>query len=102
MASWPVRLSAWTRAFPADGCRPPAGSKVCPTSAVPYGWRRSANIGWRTNIFHQVALLERDDRRVALAVLTSGTGHDYGRVTQAGIAARVLSRPPRRPVAGGA
>jgi hypothetical protein len=58
--------------------------------------------GWRTNIFHQVALLERDDRRVALAVLTSGTGHGYGRETQSGIAARVLSRPPRRPVAGGA
>jgi Beta-lactamase enzyme family len=57
--------------------------------------------GWRTNIFHQVALLERDDRRVALAVLTSGTGQDDGRETQSGIAARVLSRPPRRPVAGG-
>jgi hypothetical protein len=57
--------------------------------------------GWRTNIFHQVALLERDDRRVALAVLTSGTGHGYGRATQAGIAARVLGRPPRRPVADG-
>jgi beta-lactamase class A len=54
--------------------------------------------GWRTGIFHQVALLERDGRRVALAVLTSGTDHGYGRETQAGIAARVLSRPPRRPV----
>jgi beta-lactamase class A len=58
--------------------------------------------GWRTAIFHQVALLERDDRRIALAVLTSGTEHGYGRETQAGIAARVLSRPVRRPVAGGA
>ena len=62
--------------------------------------------GWRTNIFHQVALLERDGKRVALAVLTSGTGHGYGRDTQAGIAARVLARPPRRPLsrpaAGGA
>jgi hypothetical protein len=62
--------------------------------------------GWRTGIFHQVALLERDGRRVALAVLTSGTDHGYGRETQAGIAARVLASPPRRPVrrtgAGGA
>lgn len=58
--------------------------------------------GWRIAIFHQVALLERDDRRVALAVLTSGTGDGYGRETQAGIASRVLSRPPRRPVEAGA
>jgi hypothetical protein len=54
--------------------------------------------GWRTGIFHQVALLERDGGRVALAVLTSGTDHGYGRETQAGIAARVLSRPARRSV----
>jgi beta-lactamase class A len=58
--------------------------------------------GWRTGIFHQVALLERDGRRVAVAVLTSGTDHGYGRETQAGIAARVLARPVRRPGAGGA
>ncbi len=58
--------------------------------------------GWRIGIFHQVALLERDDRRIALAVLTSGTEHGYGRETQAGIAARVLSRPVSRPAAGGA
>ena len=58
--------------------------------------------GWRTGIFHQVALLERDGRRVALAILTSGTDQGYGRETQAGIAARVLSRAVSRPVAGGA
>ena len=62
--------------------------------------------GWRTGIFHQAALLERDGRRVALAVLTSGTEQGYGRETQAGIASRVLTRPRRRPVsrpaAGGA
>jgi beta-lactamase class A len=52
--------------------------------------------GWRTRIAHQVALLERDGRRIALAVLTSGTGDAYGRATQSGIAARVLAkRPPR-------
>lgn len=58
--------------------------------------------GWRIGIFHQVALLERDGRRIALAVLTSGTDHGYGRETQAGIAARVLGRPVSRPAAGGA
>lgn len=62
--------------------------------------------GWRTGIFHQVALLERDGHRIALAVLTSGTDHGYGRKTQSGLAARVLARAPRRPLsrpaAGGA
>ncbi len=58
--------------------------------------------GWRIGIFHQVALLERDGRRIALAILTSGTEHGYGRETQAGIAARVLARPVSRPAAGGA
>ena len=52
--------------------------------------------GWRTRIAHQVALLERDGRRIALAVLTSGTGDAYGRATQSGIAARVLARMPPR------
>ena len=56
--------------------------------------------GWRIGIFHQVALLERDGRRLALAVLTSGTDHGYGRETQAGIAARVLARPVRRGAGG--
>jgi hypothetical protein len=57
--------------------------------------------GWRIGIFHQVALLERDGGRMALAVLTSGTDHGYGRETQSGIAARVLGRPVSRPAAGG-
>ena len=52
--------------------------------------------GWRTGIFHQVALLERDGKRIALAVLTRSADHGYGRVTQAGIAARVLAPLPRR------
>ena len=52
--------------------------------------------GWRTGIFHQVALLERDGKRIALAVLTSGTDHAYGRETQSGIASRVLAKRPRR------
>ena len=58
--------------------------------------------GWRTAIAHQVALLERDGTRMSLAVLTSGSPSDaYGRETEAGIAARVLARLPRRPVPGG-
>jgi hypothetical protein len=56
--------------------------------------------GWRIGIFHQVALLERDGRRVALAILTSGTEHGYGRETQAGIASRVLARAALRNLPG--
>lgn len=52
--------------------------------------------GWRTNISHQVALLERDGRRFALAVLTRGAGDGYGRLTETGVAARVLAAPRRR------
>jgi hypothetical protein len=58
--------------------------------------------GWRTAIAHQVALLQRDGTRISLAVLTSGSPSDaYGRETEAGIAARVLSRLPRRRAGGG-
>jgi hypothetical protein len=48
--------------------------------------------GWRKGIEHQVALLERTGRRIALAVLTSGESAAYGRATEAGIASRVLAR----------
>jgi catechol 2,3-dioxygenase-like lactoylglutathione lyase family enzyme len=52
--------------------------------------------GWRTNISHQVALLERDGQRIALAVLTSGAPDPYGRLTESGVAERVLAKRPRR------
>jgi Beta-lactamase enzyme family len=47
--------------------------------------------GWREDIEHQVALLERFGRRIALAVLTSGESSTTGRATEAGIASRVLA-----------
>jgi hypothetical protein len=52
--------------------------------------------GWRINISHQVALLERDGQRIALAVLTSGASDGYGRLTETGVAERVLASRPRR------
>jgi len=58
--------------------------------------------GWRKGITHQVALLERDRGRVALAVLTTGEPSlAYGQATLAGIAARALAaRRPRSTAAG--
>jgi hypothetical protein len=52
--------------------------------------------GWRIGISHQVALLERDGRRIALAVLTSGAPDPYGRLTETGVAERILAARPRR------
>ena len=53
--------------------------------------------GWRTNISHQVALLERDGERMALAVLTRGASDGYGRLTETGVAERILAARPPRP-----
>jgi len=52
--------------------------------------------GWRIGISHQIALLERDGRRIALAVLTSGAPDPYGRLTETGVAQRILARRARR------
>ena len=52
--------------------------------------------GWRKKIEHQVALLERFGRRIALAVLTSGESAADGRATEAGIASRILADCSRR------
>jgi Beta-lactamase enzyme family len=64
--------------------------------AADRGFRVMFKGGWRPGIFHQVALVERDGRRVALAVLTLSADHGYGRETESGIAARVLAKLPRR------
>jgi hypothetical protein len=51
------------------------------------GWRRSS-LG---HLVHQVALLERGRRAMAIAVLTEANpSHGYGHETVRGIAARLL------------
>ncbi|HWI22317.1 MAG TPA: serine hydrolase [Baekduia sp.] len=45
--------------------------------------------GWRSGVNHQVALLEKDGRRLAIAILTNHSDA-RGRRTQEGIAARLL------------
>lgn len=53
--------------------------------------------GWRSDVVHQVARVERTThKRVALAVLSATTDQGYGRETVAGIAERVLERPEKR------
>jgi Beta-lactamase enzyme family len=62
-------------------------------AAERHGFRVSFKGGWRPAITHQVALLRRDGRRLAIAVLTAGgPSIDYGEQTIEGIADRLLRR----------
>ena len=62
-----------------------------PEAAAAQGLRALAKGGWRSDVVHQAALVERTHReRVALAVLTASTSQNYGRNTVAGVARRVL------------
>jgi hypothetical protein len=57
--------------------------------------------GWRNGITHQIALLERGGRRLALAVLTSGSpSMAYAEETIERIASRVIDQGRRLPRAG--
>jgi len=49
-----------------------------------------------TDVSHKDTLLERDGQRIALAVLTSGASDGYGRLTETGVAERVLAKRPKR------
>jgi hypothetical protein len=61
----------------------------------PRGWRLLFKGGWGSGtglVDHQVALLKRKRRRVAIAVFTElNPGHDYGKRTLRGVSARLLA-----------
>jgi hypothetical protein len=71
--------------------------------ARPRGWALYFKGGWGSGTGwadHQVALLRRGRRRLAVAILiTSSPSHDYGKETLGGISARLLRglRPDSRP-----
>ena len=60
----------------------------------PPGWALYFKGGWGSGtgaVDHQVALLRRGGRRVAVAILTTGSpSHAYGKETLRGVAARLL------------
>jgi beta-lactamase class A len=61
------------------------------------GWQITFKGGWfdSRHLWHQVALLERGETRLVLAVLTDRSPSDaYGQATIEGIARRVLARGP--------
>ena len=65
-----------------------------PTAVHRDGTRVFFKGGWRKDVVHQGALVERGRRRVALAVLTEDSpSQPYARATIAGIAERVLREP---------
>lgn len=61
----------------------------------PRGWALYFKGGWGSGsgaVDHQVALLSRGRRRVAVAILTTNSpSHDYGKETLRGVAARLLA-----------
>ena len=63
-----------------------------PQVAARHGFRTYFKGGWRKGLTHQVALLERGEDRLSLAILTADSpSQAYARRTVAGIAARLLS-----------
>jgi beta-lactamase family protein len=62
--------------------------------ALPPGWKLFFKGGWGSGtglVDHQVALLKRKRRKVALAIFTQlDPGHGYGKRTLRGVAARLL------------
>lgn len=72
--------------------------------AAPRGWSLFFKGGWGSatgRVDHQVALLTRGRRRVALAVFTQfNPSHRYGKQTLRGVAARLLRGLAVRPAGG--
>jgi hypothetical protein len=64
----------------------------------PTGWVLYFKSGWGSGtgrVDNQVALLERGDEQVAVAILTTSQGdHAYGRRTLEGVARRLLRELP--------
>ncbi len=61
---------------------------------IPEGWRLHFKGGWGSGsgaVDHQVGLLRRGDKRVAIAILTTGSpSHAYGKATLAGVSRRLM------------
>ena len=70
--------------------------------ARPRGWALYFKGGWVRGIENQVGLLRRGERRVAVAVFTSGQSAAYGRQTEREVARRLLRglRPDSVPALG--
>jgi hypothetical protein len=60
-------------------------------TVAPAGWALYFKSGWTAQVEHQVALLQRGRRRIAIAVLTRGSPTPaYGRETETGVFRRLL------------